>query len=159
MPKLLIVFFSQTGNTESMAHLVAEGARHVPDVAVEVRSVEQTTPDDLLGADGIIMGSPVYYGTMAAQLKTLIDESVCHHGELVGKVGGAFASSGVMGGGLETTIMDILKCLLIHGMVIAGEARGHHYGTVSVGAPEEAAQAECRKQGRLVAELVAKLHG
>ena len=85
MAKLLVTYYSRTGNTEQMAELVVEGAREIDGVAVDVRPVANVTPDDLLEYDGIIMGSPVYYGTMAAELKQLIDESVCHHGKLDGK--------------------------------------------------------------------------
>ena len=99
------------------------------------------------------MGSPVYYGTMAAELKALIDESVAFHGKLSGKVGGAFATSANVGGGNETTVMDILKALLIHGMVVPGSAQGDHYGPVAIGEPDERARAECRKLGELVGRL------
>ncbi len=159
MARLLIVYYSRSGNTRAMAEVIAEAAREVAGIAVTVQPVADTTPDDLLQHDGIIMGSPVYYGTMAAELKQLIDESVCHHGKLDGKVGGGFASSGGLGGGNETTVLDIVKALMIHGMVVKGEPGGDHYGPVSVGAPDERARGECRKCGRMVAELTVKLHG
>ena len=52
---------------------------------------------DLLKADGIILGSPTYYGTMAAEMKAFIDRSVKYHGKLEGKIGGAFSSGGGLG--------------------------------------------------------------
>jgi len=61
-------------------------------VSIALRPVSEVTPDTLLGFDAIVIGSPVYYGTMAAEVKGLIDRSVKHHGELVGKVAGAFPS-------------------------------------------------------------------
>jgi NAD(P)H dehydrogenase (quinone) len=117
------------------------------------------TPDDLLDYHGIIMGSPVYYGTMAAPLKALIDASVKHHGELEGKVGGAFSSSGVIGGGNETTVLDIIACLLVHGMVVRGVPKGPHYGPTCQGEPNETAQDQCEEYGRDVAELCVRLFG
>ena len=157
MAKVLIVYYSRSGNTEQMAEAVKEGAAEIEGVEVEVKKVEETVPEDLLEADGVIMGSPTYYGTMASEVKRLIDDSVKFHGKLNGTVGGAFASSGVMGGGLETTVMDILKCLLIHGMIVQGNSQGAHYGAVSVGAPNDSARKECRKLGKSVAELTLKL--
>lgn len=157
MASVLITFYSRSGNTGKMAEAVAAGARQVSGVEVELRPVEEVGPDDLLKPEGIIMGSPVYYGTMAAELKTLIDESVKHHGKLTGKVGGAFASSGGPGGGNETTVMDIVKALLIHGMIVQGDAQGDHYGAIAVGAPDDRSRKECEKLGRRVAELVVKL--
>ena len=114
-----------------MAKAVAKGASQVRKAKVEVKLVDKVQPKDLRSYDAIIMGSPTYYGTMAAELKQLIDESVAFHGKLSGKVGGAFSSSANVGGGNETTVMDILKAMLIHGMVIQGSATGDHYGPVS----------------------------
>jgi NAD(P)H dehydrogenase (quinone) len=157
VPKVLIIYYSRTGNTQKMAEIVAEGAREVPDAEVDVRPVDECSVEDMLGADAIIMGSPVYYGSMAAELKKLIDESVSHHGQLAGKVGGAFASSGGPGGGNETTIMDILKCWLIHGMIVQGDAGGDHYGPIAVGAPDDRSRGECLKLGKSVAALADRL--
>jgi len=159
MPKVLIVYYSRSGNTEKMAQAVAAGAKQVSGVEVEVRPVAEVTPDDLLAADGIIMGSPTYYGSMAAELKTLIDESVKYHGQFTGKVGGAFSSSGGPGGGNETTVLDIVKALLIHGMIVQGDSQGDHYGPIAVGAPDDRSRRECQKLGRRVAELVKRLAG
>lgn len=157
MAKVLIVYFSRSGNTEKMAQAVAAGAKRVSGVEVEARPVGEVTPDDLLAADGIIMGSPVYFGTMAAELKSLVDESVKHYGKFTGKVGGAFASSGAIGGGTETTVLDILKAMLIHGMIVQGTTEGAHYGGVAFGKPDERARKDCEGLGRRVAELVARL--
>ena len=157
MADVLVVYYSRSGNTRKMAEAVAEGAREVPGAKVSLQSVENTSPDHLLAAHAVIMGSPVYYGTMAAPLKTLIDSSVIHHRKLNGKVGAAFASSGADHGGNETTVLDILKALLIHGMIVQGDPEGDHYGAVAVGAPDERSLNSCRKMGKRVAQLALKL--
>jgi NAD(P)H dehydrogenase (quinone) len=157
MPRVLVTYYTRSGHTEAMAKAVAEGVKSVAEMEVQVRPVGEVSPDDLLQYDGIIFGSPVYYGSMAAEVKKLIDESVKHHGKLTGKVGGAFATSGVAGGGCETTILDLLNALLIHGMIVQGTAGGPHYGPISVGAPDEKACTECQKLGARVAELVRRL--
>lgn len=159
MAKVLIVYHSRSGNTEKMAEAVREGVAEVEGVEVEMKKVEETTLEDLLEADGIIMGSPVYYGTMAAELKKLIDDSVKFHGKLDGTVGGAFATSGVAGGGTETTVLDILKSMLVHGMIVKGSSRGAHYGPVAVKAPDVSSVKRCRDLGKSVAELTVKLFG
>ena len=159
MARLLVTYFSKTGNTAQMAEIIAGAASEVEEVEVDLRDVESISADDLLDYDGIIMGSPVYYGTMAAQCKQLIDESIKHHGRLDGKVGGAFASSGGPGGGNETTVLDVLKALMIHGMIVKGDPGGDHYGPIAVGAPDERSRNECLKYGRAVAELSVKLFG
>jgi NAD(P)H dehydrogenase (quinone) len=58
MLKVLVVYDSRTGNTKKMASAVAEGAKKVSDVEVTVKKAEQTSPDDFLAADAIVMGSP-----------------------------------------------------------------------------------------------------
>ena len=158
MPKVLVTYYSRSGNTAQMAELVADGVRS-EGVDVICKPIEETTPDDLLDAEGILIGSPTYYGSMAAEAKALIDESVLHHKALAGKVGGAFSSAGGPGGGAETTVMDILKALLIHGMIIPGDSRGDHYGPTAVGPPDERSARECARRGQIVARLVKQLFG
>ncbi|MDH7606924.1 MAG: NAD(P)H-dependent oxidoreductase [Candidatus Bathyarchaeota archaeon] len=137
MAKILIVYYSKTGNTEKMAYAVAEGAKQVEGVDVIVKKVDKTSLDDLLEADGIIMGSPTYYGQMSAKLKALIDESVKIHGKLEGKVGAAFTSSGGTATGAETTLLSILNAMLIHGMIVQGRADDKHYGAAAVENPNK----------------------
>ena len=110
MNKILIIYFSKTGNTKKMAEKVAEGIKETGCEFI-LKSVEETKVDDLLEVDGIIVGSPTYFGLPAAEIKKLFDESVVHFGKLEGKVGGAFTSSANIGGGNETTILSILPLI------------------------------------------------
>jgi NAD(P)H dehydrogenase (quinone) len=156
MPTVLILYHSKTGNTEEMAKAVEEGVKS-EGVKVIRKKVNRATLNDLLKADGIILGSPTYYGTMAAEVKAFLDRSVQYHGKLEGKVGAAFSSGGGLGGGVETTVLDMVKALFIHGMVVQGDPRGPHYGTVSIGRPSPAAKKECKRLGERVARLVRRL--
>jgi len=158
MPKVLITYYSRSGNTRKMAEAIFEGARS-EGVVTELRKIKETTVDDLLAADAVIMGSPTYFGVMAAPCKALVDESVKYFKKMNGKVGGAFTSSGNIAGGNETTIMSILEAWLIHGMIIPGVCEGNHYGPVAIGEPHENDLEDCKNYGRLVAELTKKLHG
>ena len=56
-------------------------------------------------------------------------------------------------------MLDILKAMLIHGMVVQGTTQGAHYGAVAFGAPDDRACKDCEGLGRRVAELAAKLAG
>ncbi len=159
MAKILVGWYSRTEHTRHMAEIVAEGASEVAGVSVDLKPVGEVKAEDLVGYDAIVLGSPTYYGSMAAEVKQLLDESIVCHGKLAGKVGGAFSSSANIGGGNETTVMDILKALLIHGMVVQGTASGDHYGPVAIGDPDDRARKECLKLGGNVAELAIKLHG
>ena len=159
MAKILITYYSRSGNTAKMAEFVAEGAREVDDANVVVQQVEETDAKSLADYDALLAGSPTYYGQMAAQVKDLFDKSVVLHGQLEGKVGGAFTSAANLGGGNETTILSILQAMLIHGMIVQGTSQRDHYGPVAIGAPDDRATGECRKLGRNVAELAVRLHG
>lgn len=154
--KVLVLYYSRTGNTRQMAEFVADAAK-VAGGNVTLKEVGNTTADELLGYDAIVVGSPVYYGSMAAEIKHLFDESVAFHGRLEGKVGAAFASSANIGGGNETTILDMLNAMLIHGMVIQGNSAGDHYGPVSIGAPDARVKKQCAELGRRTVELADKL--
>ena len=156
MAKALVCYYSVTHNTEKMAVRIAEVLRD-EGLEADLKKVEDTGVDELLNYDCLVFGSPTYYGSMAWPLKKLLDESVKFHGKLQGKVGGAFASSANIGGGNETTILDLLNALLIHGMVVRGDYRGDHYGPVSIGRPDKRALTCCESYAKNVAVLVKKL--
>ncbi|MBC8223768.1 NAD(P)H-dependent oxidoreductase [Candidatus Bathyarchaeota archaeon] len=140
-----------------MANAVSEGVED-EGIDVEVKRVDEASIDDLPMVDGVILGSPVYYGLPSAKMKQYIDESVKYHGKLDGKVGGAFASAGGSHTGAETTIIALNEALFIHGMVVQGTSGSNHYGAASVGAPDEKDKENCRKLGARVARLVKKLN-
>ena len=158
MAKALVLYYSQSGNTKKMAESVVEGLKKEGLEAV-LKEAKDTEASELLKYEAIIIGSPTYYGTMAAEIKKLFDDSVSFHGKLDGKIGAAFASSANIGGGNETTILDILNAMLIHGMIIQGSPQGDHYGPVAIGAPDNRSAGECVRLGIRVAKLVKKLGG
>ena len=152
MIKVLVTYYSQKGDTEKMAALIASGASEAS-AEVTLRAVDEIRAADLLKYDAIIVGSPTYYGSMAYQIKRLFDESFKFHGKLKGKVGAAFTSSVNIGGGNETTILEILHVFLVHGMIIQGFSKGDHYGPVSIGSPDERVAMQCRLLGEQVVRL------
>ncbi len=159
MAKMLVAYHSRGGNTKAMAELVQAGAAAVEGIEVTLKPVAEVEAVSLARYDAIVIGSPTYYGLPAAEVKRLIDDSVALHGQLEGKVGGAFASSANIGGGNETTILAILQALLIHGMVVPGVPTGDHYGPVAIGAPDRRAGTQCKDYGRRIAMLAKRLHG
>jgi len=156
MSSLLIGYYSKTGNTKAMAEYIAAGAREAG-ANVDLLPIEKVTIPSLPSYDGIILGSPDYYGGMAAPVKQLLDDSVRLHGQLAGKVGGAFSSAANIGGGNETTILGIIHGLLVHGMIVPGVAVGDHYGPVSINAPDERVERQCKKYGLLIADIARRL--
>lgn len=158
MPKVLIIYYSRSGNTKKMAYLIQQGIME-ENVDVDTKNVKDVKVDDLPKYDGIVIGSPTYYGGMASQVKDLLDKSIKYHGKLQEKVGGAFSSSANIGGGNETTVLDILHALLIHGMVVCGDSSGDHYGPVAIEKPDKRSEKICIRYGKRVAKLTKKLHG
>lgn len=159
MAKVIIIYDSETGNTEKMATAVADGVRKVKDIEVVVKKVDKTTHEDLLSSHGIIIGSPTYYGLMSGRMKSFLDTTAKIHGKLRNKVGGAFTSSGGTATGAETTLLSILNAMLVHGMIVAGRDDNKHYGAASTGAPKGKDLQVCENLGMRIAELALKLHG
>jgi len=144
--KLLVVFYSMYGHIYRLAQAVAEGARSVDGVEVELRRVPETLPvevlqkmgalepqkrqadvpvctvDELGKADAVIFGTPTRFGNMCGQMRQFLDATgqLWAKGALVGKVGSAFTSSNTQHGGQESTILSFYNTLLHHGMVIVG---------------------------------------
>ncbi|MBW2029165.1 MAG: NAD(P)H-dependent oxidoreductase [Deltaproteobacteria bacterium] len=159
--QILVLYYSKGGNTRKLAQHIARGVDGVEGVTALLKTTGEVTRDDFLASSGIIAGSPVYFGVMAADLKRVFDEFVGTRKKMEGKVGAAFATSADPSGGKETTIMSILQAFLIYGMVVVGDpmsATGH-YGVSCVGAPDKRTEENALKLGRRVAELAMKLHG
>ncbi|MEW6109595.1 MAG: flavodoxin family protein [Nitrospirota bacterium] len=156
--QVLVLYFSKGGNTKKLAHEAAKGVESAGVKAV-VKSAQEVDKDDFTGSAGIIAGSPVYFGVMAWELKKVFDEFVGIRRKMENKVGAAFATGGHHTGGKETTIMSILQCMLIYGMIIVGDpmSASGHYGVGCVGAPDENAASDAFKLGSRVAELCKKL--
>jgi NAD(P)H dehydrogenase (quinone) len=156
MARVLVVFYSRSGNTKRMADLIAEGLNS-GGAEVVTKRVQDTSVDELPEYDGVISGSPTYYGSMAWEMKKLIDDSFKLHGKLDGKCAAAFSSAANIGGGNETAIMDMLHAWLIHGMIVQGDPLGDHYGRVSINAPDVRVEKQCRRMGERFAALVKRI--
>lgn len=157
--KILILYYSKGGNTRKLAEEIAKGVDSVEGVQSVLKHTKDVNKDDFLEADGMIAGSPVYFGTMAAQLKKVFDDFVSTRKKMENKIGAAFTTSGDLSGGKETTMMSIIQALMIYGMIIVGDplsATGH-YGTSCVGEPDEKTAANGFLLGKRVGELSLKI--
>ncbi|MCD6529451.1 flavodoxin family protein [Candidatus Bathyarchaeota archaeon] len=145
--KLLVVYYTGTGNTGRMAEEIAKGAEGLG-VKVELKRVEECRLSDLLEADGIVVGSPTYFSNVAWQIKRLIDESIelYRDKQLKGKVGGCFTSSGTRRDGKDCIRMLELAFGFHHEMkMIPGIIR-------SSGDDEEETSKTCRRYGMEIAK-------
>jgi NAD(P)H dehydrogenase (quinone) len=142
MAKVLVLYYSMYGHTETMAGAVAEGARSVAGTEVTIKRVPELMPPDvakkagakldqkapiatveeLPGYDAIVFGIPTRFGNMCAQMRNFLDQTggLWMKGSLIGKVGSVFASTATQHGGQESTILSTHTTLLHQGMVIVG---------------------------------------
>ncbi|MCL5022919.1 MAG: flavodoxin family protein [Nitrospirae bacterium] len=157
--QVLVLYYSRGGNTRNLAEAVAKGVESTGTKAL-LKNPQEVTKEDFKESAGVVAGSPVYFGVMAADLKRVFDEFVGVRRDMETKVGAAFATGNFSTGGKETTIISILQCMLIYGMIVIGDpltgATGH-YGVACVGAPDEEALDHAFKLGSRVAELCKKV--
>ncbi|MCG5541473.1 MULTISPECIES: NAD(P)H:quinone oxidoreductase [unclassified Halorhodospira] len=198
MSRVLVLYYSTYGHVETLAHAVAEGARGTG-AEVAVKRVPETmpeevarqagakldqeapvaSPEELADYDAILFGTPTRFGNMAGQMRNFLDQTGAQwfNGQLIGKVGSVFTSTGT-GGGNETTITSFWHTLAHHGMVIVGlpyaaaeltdlsvVKGGSPYGAATIAGgdgsrqPNEQELALARYQGRHVAEIAQRLRG
>ena len=93
--KILVLYYSRTGNTEKMARAVAEGAQINDKIGVELNF--HVEPEELSGFDAIIVGTPTYHHDMPMDFKNLFEEAAVKGISLKGKVGATFGSYGWSG--------------------------------------------------------------
>jgi NAD(P)H dehydrogenase (quinone) len=158
MSTVLIVYFSHGGNTRKMAEALAAAVK-AGGCQAELRKVDEVSLDEVAAADGLLLGSPCYFGNISAQMKQFLDDSIklFGKGQLEGKPAGAFVSTGGIGGMGELALVSLLAGALIHGMVVQGLRKGGHFGPLAIGEPDERCLAECDRYGRQFAALVQRL--
>lgn len=106
MPKILVLYYSRSGNTEKMAKVVAEGIKTVEDAEVELNYFVPV--EELANFDAIVVGAPTYHHNMPIEIKKLFEEVAEKGIHLKGKVGGAFGSYG-WSGEAPKYVLEIMK--------------------------------------------------
>jgi NAD(P)H dehydrogenase (quinone) len=197
MTKVLVLYYSTYGHIETMAQAVAEGARSAG-ASVDIKRVPETVPLDIAKSahfkldqaapvakvadleeyDAIIIGTGTRFGRISSQMASFLDQAggLWLRGALIGKVGGAFTSTGTQHGGQELTLFSVITNLLHFGLVIVGlpysfagqsildeVSGGSPYGATTIAGgdgsrhPSENELAGARFQGRHIAEVAEKL--
>lgn len=143
--KVLIVYHSQSGNTEAAAELVAEGVRSVDGAEPEVKRASDASADDLKSCDAVCIGSPDYFSYMAGMMKDFFDRTFYPtQGEVADKPCGIFVTHGG-GGRAAAGLENICKSFAFKQVT----------ETVSVkGKPDGDAEAKMRELGATLAKAV-----
>lgn len=147
--KVLILYYSGSGNTKKMAKAIAEGMKSTA-VEITLEEAEKFDISSLPNYDVIVMGSPTYFSNVSWQVKKVIDESIVHYGggKLKGKVAGIFTSAGTNRDGKDCLKMLELALGLHHKMkVVEGILRVD-------GESDREVEKRCREYGkRLLKEI------
>jgi flavorubredoxin len=146
MTKILVLYYSRTGNTEKMANAVAEGARATGNR--EVDTEYHVDVEDLAKYDAILVGTSTYYHDMPMDMKSLFEEAAVKGVDLKDKTGAAFGSYG-WSGEAPKMILEIMK--LKFGMKVTEPA------LMVLNAPNENSLSLCRALGKRVSETL--IHG
>lgn len=117
---ILIAYYSDSGNTEALAQSIAKGAKQVAGVEVLILSVDQVKSSQVLSADAIILGSPVYNANIAPAVQEFINSWPFEGRPLKDKIGAVFSTGGGMSIGEELVMLNLMHSMLIHGMILVG---------------------------------------
>jgi flavorubredoxin len=106
MSRILIFYYSRTGNTEKMANAIAEGAKSAGNVEVELNYYVEV--DELAKFDAILVGAPTYHHDTPIDVKKLFEDAAAKNISLKGKIGAAFGSYG-WSGEAPKFVLEIMK--------------------------------------------------
>jgi len=84
-PKILIIYDSNTGNTEKLAKAVAEGVKLVCDVSVELIRTEEVDLNEVAKADGYAIGSPSHFSIMSGKILSMLTKLYALRNKMAGK--------------------------------------------------------------------------
>jgi flavodoxin I len=143
MAKILVLYYSRTGNTEKMARAVADGAKSVQGTEVELN--HYVPEEELAGYNAVLVGTSTYHHDMPETIKKYFEEAAVKNVSLKDKVGAAFGSYG-WSGEAPKLVLEILKNKF--GMNATEPPLLAKY------APDQATLEKCSALGKRVAENI-----
>jgi NAD(P)H dehydrogenase (quinone) len=169
--RILIAYHSETGNTEKLAAAVRDGVASVSGVEAVLRKVADARADEIVKADGIILGTPVHWGNLSADSKRFLDRV----GEVLGKAGktfgegrtaAVFCTAGSASNGQDTSRLGAIAAFLAMRFVVIGGVNDEGFGSlgpqaVTGGSPpgiNDRDRAEARRFGERFARITLQLH-
>lgn len=132
--RILIAYHSETGNTEKMAQAIRKGAASVEGVEVTLRKTADVKDQEILQADGIVVGTPVQWSNVSAETKRFLDRvgavlwKAKTNGD--GRTAGAFCTGGAVAMGKDVARLSILSALLTMRFTVIGGVDDSGFGTL-----------------------------
>jgi NAD(P)H dehydrogenase (quinone) len=171
---VLVVFDSRTGHTETLARAVAEGIGSVEGVRAVLRRCDEVKNEEILSSSGILVGSPVHWGTLSAESKSFLDrvgQALVEAKELgpgstpKTRSAGAFVTGGAISSGKELARLSILAAFLNMRFVVVGGEETDGFGNLGAQATtagsdpgvSEAELDEARRFGKRFASMTLAL--
>lgn len=147
MARVLIIYDTRTGNTEKLAQAIAEGARKVPGIVVELKKAREAVPEEVAAANAYAFGSPSHFSIMSGEILTLFTNLYPHRHKLAGKPACVFTTGS---GGQVTALENIERILGVF------NPRFVKPGLAIEGAPKETDVKQAEKLGKKLAQALAK---
>lgn len=146
-PRILIMYDSRTGNTEKLAKAVAEGAKRVAGITVELKKTKDVTHQDVMAADGYAVGSPSHFSIMSGQILSLLTDLYSIRDKMAGKPMAIFTTGT---GGQVTALENIDRIIGVF------NPRWVKPGIAVEGAPKEVDKIQAANLGEKLAKAVMK---
>jgi NAD(P)H dehydrogenase (quinone) len=105
---ILIIYDSRSGMTERVAQAVAEGARRISGVTVELKRTDSATQQDIIAADGYAFGSPSHFSIMSGKMLTLLTDLYSVRHKMAGKPMAVFTT----GTGGQVTALENIERII-----------------------------------------------
>ena len=161
--KMAVLYYSNSGNTQKMAELIASSMSEIESVEAKTFSIDDIDRDFIKESKCVILGTPIYVGSMAGVVKTFF-ETTAMKLRLAGKIGGAFATAEYLHGGGDLGLQSILDHMMVHGMLTysGGGAHGYpviHLGPVALGSELEKSEEIFRLYGERMAKKTLEIFG
>lgn len=138
-PTILIAYDSRTGNTERMARAIADGVSELPGIRAVVKRTSGVQEEDIVSSSGIILGSPVHWGSLSAESKSFLErvgDALVRAKELGPgstpklRTAGAFVSGSAVSSGKELARIAILAGFLNMRFVAVGGEEADGFGNL-----------------------------
>jgi len=117
---VLIAYHSVSGHTAKMAKSIQKGILESSDIKVILKPVSEVTQEELLDANAIVIGSPVYNANPSPEILSFIKTWPFEGQPLKNKLGGVFVTAGGLSSGEELVQSSLLHAMMVYGMIVMG---------------------------------------